>query len=215
MRRRMLSCALSGLLVLGCSRGSAPDASQNPSPSGGASSQDSNQAVPALGSATGPSPGDSFDDSKGLVELDAIALTATTGWERKPPSSTFVAAEFVLPRAAGDDADGRLTISAAGGSVEANIDRWKGQFEPQPQQAAQEEIDVAGMKVTLVDFAGDFNDQRGPFAPGELRSGYRMIAAVIPVHGQLHFIKATGPQKTIASHADAIHQFIRSARPIK
>jgi hypothetical protein len=42
-----------------------------------------------------------------------------------------------------------------------------------------------------------------------------MIAAVIPVDGQLHFIKATGPQKTIASHADAIYQFIRSARPTK
>jgi hypothetical protein len=38
-----------------------------------------------------------------------------------------------------------------------------------------------------------------------------MLAAVIPVDGQLHFIKATGPEKTIASHADAIHQFIRSA----
>jgi hypothetical protein len=39
-----------------------------------------------------------------------------------------------------------------------------------------------------------------------------MIAAVIPVNGQLPFIKATGPQKTIASHAAAIDQFIRSAR---
>jgi hypothetical protein len=192
-----------------------PDATQNASPSSGASSKDSNQAVPALDDATDPSSGDSFDNSNGLVELDAIALTAPTGWERKPPSSTFVAAEFVLPRAAGDDADGRLTVSTAGGSVEANIERWKGQFEPRPQQAAQEEIDVAGMKLTIVDFAGDFNDQRGPFGPANRRPDYRMIAAVIPVGGELHFVKATGPKNSIASHADEIHQFIRSVRPTK
>jgi hypothetical protein len=42
-----------------------------------------------------------------------------------------------------------------------------------------------------------------------------MIAAVIAVGGQLHFIKATGPQKTIASDADAIRPFIRSAKPTK
>lgn len=150
-----------------------------------------------------------------VVVLDAICLTAPATWTRKATDSSFVAAEYSLPQADGDSADGRLTISTAGGSVEANIDRWKGQFKPQPQSISQEDVDIAGLKATIVDLSGDFNDQRGPFAPGELRSGYRMIAAVIPVGGQLQFIKATGPQKTIASHADAIHQFIRSARPTK
>ena len=157
-----------------------------------------------------PRPLSGSSDSGGPVELDAITLTAPAGWQRTPPSSSFVAAEFALSRAEGDDADGRLTVSTAGGSVEANIDRWKGQFGPQAKQSPQEEIDVAGMKVTVVDFSGDFNDQRGPFAPAVERPGYRMIAAIVPVDGQLHFIKATGPQKTIASHADEIHQFIRS-----
>jgi hypothetical protein len=128
------------------------------------------------------------------------------------PSSSFVAAEFTLPRAKGDDADGRLTISTAGGTVEANIDRWKGQFSAQAQPAAQEEIDVGGMKVTLVDLSGDFSDQRGPFAPAVERPAYRMIAAIVAVEGQLHFVKATGPQKTIASHADEIHKFVRTVQ---
>jgi hypothetical protein len=39
-----------------------------------------------------------------------------------------------------------------------------------------------------------------------------MVAAIVPVDGQLHFIKATGPQKTIASHADEIRQFIRTVQ---
>jgi hypothetical protein len=149
------------------------------------------------------------------VHLDAISLTAPAGWSRKPAGSQFVTAEFSLPRADGDDADGRVTISTAGGSVEANVDRWKGQFQPQPTTAKQEVVDVAGLKATIVDYSGDFNDQRGPFAPGEKRPGYRMIAAVIPVDGKLHFVKATGPEKTIALHADTIQQFIRSVRQNK
>jgi hypothetical protein len=144
--------------------------------------------------------------------LDAITLTAPAGWQRKLASSSFVAAEFALPRVEGDDADGRLTISTAGGSVQANIDRWKGQFGPQPTATSREGIDVAGLKVTIVDLSGEFNDQRGPFAPGVKRPGYRMVGAVIPAGDQLHFIKATGPEKTIASHEGAIQKFIRSIR---
>jgi len=147
--------------------------------------------------------------------LDALKLTAPTEWTRQPAGSQFVAAEFKLSRADGDDADGRLTISSAGGTIGANIDRWKGQFQPRPKEAKEEEIDVSGLKVTIVDFSGDFNDQRGPFAPGEIRPNYRMIAAVVPINEQLHFIKATGPQKTIAAHSAAIHEFIRSAKPMK
>jgi hypothetical protein len=196
MRRTILSSALSGLLLFGCRQGSAPDTAPTPSANG----------------AAGPSSRNSSGDSAGPIELDTITLTPPAGWERKPPSSQFVVAELVLTRAAGDDADGRLTISTAGGSVEANIDRWKGQFDPQPKEMSQEEVEIAGLKVTIVDFAGEFNDQRGPFAPAALRRDYRMIAAVIPADGQLHFVKATGPKTTIAAHADEINQFIRSLR---
>jgi hypothetical protein len=150
--------------------------------------------------------------AEGVLELDALRLTAPATWKNMPASSSFVAAEYVLPRAEGDSDDGRLTISTAGGTVEANIDRWKGQFDPAPENPSQEQIDVAGLNVTIVDFSGEFNDQRGPFSPALKRPGYRMIAAVVPVDGQLHFIKATGPQKTIAQHAEAIREFIRSAR---
>ena len=213
MRRLMLSCVLPSLFVLGCRQEAAPPAATDRSQTSGMSQTESDQTRSTEGIKTAPPASNSSDSKERIVKLDAITLTAPAGWERKPASSSFVIAEFALPRVEGDDADGRLTISTAGGSVEANIDRWKGQFGPQPEAASQEDIDVAGLKVTIVDLSGNFNDQRGPFAPGELRPGYRMIAAVIPVEGQLHFIKATGPQKSIASHAAAIQQFIHSVRP--
>jgi hypothetical protein len=202
-------------LMIGCGQQAAQKSTIDHSKSADTAHVESSEAKPAEIADNVPPADKPSDTTSDPVELDAITLKAPRGWTRKPAGSQFVLAEFVVPRAEGDDADGRLTISTAGGSVEANIDRWKGQFQPQPTAAKQDVVDVAGLKVTIVDLAGDFNDQRGPFAPAERRLGYRMIAAVIPVEGQLHFIKATGPQKTIASHAAAILEIIRSARPKK
>ena len=211
MRHWLLVIAIGGLLVCGCDSESPPAAA--PSNNGA-----------AIGPHAGLTPGDagdtsaagqSFHDSDGLVTLDTIVLTAPADWQRKPPSSSFVAAEFALPGAEGDETDARLTVSTAGGSVEANVDRWKTQFDPLTEEKQAETVDVAGLSVTIIDLSGDFNDARGPFAPAVQRPDYRLIGAIVPIDGQLHFVKATGPQKTMAAHADAIHRFIQSVRPVQ
>jgi hypothetical protein len=142
--------------------------------------------------------------------VGAIQLKGPDGWTRKQPRSQFVAAEFALPKAEGDESDGRLTLSLAGGSVEENVKRWRGQFGGKPEKDSQQELDIAGFKVTVVDFIGTFADQPGPFAPAVERPGYRMLAAIVPVGEQLHFIKAYGPQKTMADHEDAFHAFLQT-----
>jgi hypothetical protein len=163
-----------------------------------------------------PPPGNSAPQTPGgsdaVVELEAITLTAPADWTRTAPASTLVAAEFVLPRAAGDNEDGRITVSSAGGGVNANIDRWKGQFAPLRREAMPEVADVAGFTVTLVDYSGDFDNRRGPFAPPDLRPNYRMISAIIPVDAALYFVKATGPENTMATRAEEIRAFVRSLK---
>ena len=96
------------------------------------------------------------------MELDAITLTAPEGWGRKPTSSGFLLAEFTLPRADGDDWDGRLTVSSAGGDIEANIDRWRGQFGGKPSNETRRKIEADGLEIAIVDLSGDYSDQRGP-----------------------------------------------------
>jgi hypothetical protein len=212
MRRWLLLIAIGGLLNSGCySESPSTTASSN---NGSAKGDPHADLTPADGVAESAA-GQSLDDSGGPVALDAMVLTTPAGWQRKRPSSSFVVAELALPHAEGDDDDARLTVSTAGGSVEANVDRWKTQFDPLTEEKPLETIDVAGMSVTLVDLSGDFNDARGPFAPAVQRPGYRMIAAIVPIEGQLHFIKATGPKKTMATHAEAIQEFIRSVRPVR
>jgi hypothetical protein len=212
MRRGLFLCTLSGLLLLGCDQNTRPKAARAVPGRTGNSAQQASNHNPQGSTFRSGGTEESIDKSGGEVRLDAITLTAPSGWGRKRTESSFIEAEFMLPRAQGDDADGRLTISSAGGTVEANIDRWKGQFGGSPKNARQEQIDAGGVSVTLVDFSGDFNDQRGPFAPPVNRPGYRMIAAIIPVNGQLHFVKATGPQKTIEAHAEEFKAFVRSIK---
>ncbi|MBC8871448.1 MAG: hypothetical protein H8E44_18650 [Planctomycetes bacterium] len=55
--------------------------------------------------------------------------------------SAMIQAEFALPKAEGDVRDGRLTVVKAGGSIDANIRRWRHQFEELKEKPV-EEIDV-------------------------------------------------------------------------
>jgi hypothetical protein len=160
--------------------------------------------MPAVAAAEGPPP------EGGDLDLGTIRLKAPDSWKRQQPRSGFVAAEFLLPRAEGDSADGRLTISTAGGSVTANIDRWRGQFGGKPDKESKDEVPIAGSTVTVVDFTGTFLDQPGPFAPGVKREGYRMLGAIIPVGDQLHFVKAYGPDKTMAAQVSAFQAFLKT-----
>jgi hypothetical protein len=146
------------------------------------------------------------------VELGKITLSAPEGWNRRQPSSSFVLAEFYLPGGGDSAKDGRLTVSAAGGDIESNIERWRTQFGGKPEKESRRNIEAGGFEVALVDFSGEFSDQRGPFAPVSKQPGARMLAAIIPVEGELFFVKAVGPEETIATHEDKILAFVESVK---
>jgi hypothetical protein len=105
----------------------------------------------------------------------------------------------------------------AGGSVEANIERWYGQF-AQPDggstkdKASTKKLNVSGSAVTLVDVSGTYKDMPGgPFAGGQAvdRPDYRMLAAIVetPEKGS-YFLKFYGPGPTVAKHADGFRQMV-------
>jgi hypothetical protein len=149
------------------------------------------------------------------VDLDEVRLTAPSAWVRKAPRVGFIRAEFALPRAEGDPADGRLTVSVAGGSIKENVDRWRLQFAGKPEKEAQETLKVDGIEVTLVDFSGTYSDQMGMSAPAVERSGYRMLGAILDIGGQLCFVKAYGPAKTMAARTAEFRTFMQSLKAKK
>jgi hypothetical protein len=150
-----------------------------------------------------------------------FSLAAPADWKRVPPKSRIVETEFEIP-GAGDAAAGRMTVMGAGGTVEANIDRWCGQFS-QPDgsdtkdKTSTKTLKMAGCTVTLVDIPGTYKDMPGgPFAGGKTieRPDYRMLAAIIesPEAGS-YFLKLYGPAATIAQHADGFRKMIEGLVP--
>jgi hypothetical protein len=153
-------------------------------------------------------------ENNGKLDLDTVHWTVPKSWIRKTPKSMFLQAEYGIPKAAGDKDDGRLTISSAGGSVDENIARWKGQFSKKLDKESRETVDAGGVKFTLVDLTGTFDDSRGMMGPSVTRPDYRMLGAIfqIPNEGSLHFIKCYGPKKTITARADEIKEFLSSLK---
>ncbi len=149
------------------------------------------------------------------VDLGEARLTAPAAWIRNAPRVDFIRAEFALPRADGDPADGRITVSVARGGIKDNIERWRSQFGGKPEKESQEKIRVEGVEMTLVDFSGTYQDQMGPFAPGVDRSNYRMLGAIFELGGELHFVKAYGPAKTMEARAPEFRAFVQSLKPAK
>ena len=155
-------------------------------------------------------------EAKGkTVELGKFKITAPAEWKQQQPKSRILAYEFSAPAAEGDKTDGRMTVMAAGGSVEDNINRWYGQF-TQPDggstkdKAKVEKRTIAGQEVHIVDLSGTFKDQAGPFAPAVEREKYRMLAAIIVTEEANFFVKFYGPQRTIAEEEKAFRGMINS-----
>lgn len=156
-----------------------------------------------------PAAGRVIDDP--LVSLPAAELTAPKEWVRKEPGSSFVLAEFSLPHAEGDENDGRLTVSIAGGTISSNIDRWRGQFADKKSDS-ERTVEAGGVKISVVDITGLFHESRGMMGPSTDRPNYRMLGAIFDVDGQMHFIKAYGPVKTMAKWEGGFDAFLKSLK---
>ena len=76
---------------------------------------------------------------------DQLTLQAPEAWVRKEPKAKIVEHEFAITAAAGDETPGRVIMMSAGGSVQANMDRWVGQFTQAAGAAADtRQKEVAG-----------------------------------------------------------------------
>ena len=96
-----------------------------------------------------------------------------------------------------------------GGSVEANIDRWIGQFQQTKDTAKRETRTIHGLKVTTVDVSGAYTGMGGPSAPkGPPKQGYRLLGAVVEGPQGSVFMKFTGPAETVTRNQNAFEKML-------
>jgi len=101
-----------------------------------------------------------------------------------------------------------------GGSIEANVERWKGQFrqpDGKPVDVKAAKRTIHGMAVTTLNISGDYSGMGGPMAAEKsVKSGYRLLGAIVEGPGGNIFLKFTGPTKTIAANQKKFEQLLES-----
>src|SRR5580658_2991462 len=153
--------------------------------------------------------------------VDGLKYSAPAKWSLEPDRPMRVAT-YKVPAAAGDPEAGECGVfffgAGQGGSVQANLDRWTGQFQTpggqpigSPKTAKQT---IAGFSVTTVDISGTYMQTSGPMmAAKQAKPNYRMIAAVIEGKQGPLFIKLTGPKKTVAAAEADFQSLLKSIKP--
>ena len=166
------------------------------------------------------------------VLLTALPLLAAAGaglkWavpENWPAQSQrpMRLATYTVPAAKGDRDAGEFAVfyfgQGQGGTVDANLDRWIGQFtqsdgRPSKDAAKIEHGNIHGLKVTTVDVSGTYNGMGGPMQPvGKPAPGYRLLGAIIEGPEGLVFFKLTGAVKTVTENENQYHKILASLTP--
>ena len=150
-----------------------------------------------------------------------VKMLAPAAWKKIKPKINFIEAEFQIAPVEGDKNNGRLTVMAAGGSVQQNIDRWIGQFKQSDgtttkSKTKSEKMEVNGMPVHMVDISGNYMEgMGGPFGPKTERVDYRMLGAIIETANDgRYFVKLYGPKKTIDKQAANFKKMIQSIKVV-
>jgi hypothetical protein len=127
------------------------------------------------------------------------------------------AATYSITPAPGDRGVAECVVNyfgpGQGGSIEANVERWKGQVlgaDGKPAAAKVTTRNVRGIRITVVDSSGSYTGMGGPMAAGKPVSGYRLLGAIAEGPGGNVFFKLTGPDKTIAAEQSRFEQLLSS-----
>ncbi len=147
-----------------------------------------------------------------------VRWNAPAGWKSEAQRPMRLATYSIAPNA---ECGVYFFGAGQGGSVEANLDRWIGQFlqaDGKPSKAAAKiaKRTIHGWPVTTVDVSGAYTGMGGPAAqPGPAMPAYRMLGAIVEGPQGSIFIKFTGPAKTVAANQPAFDKMLASLAPVR
>jgi hypothetical protein len=167
------------------------------------------QAAPSL---PPPPPGAGRGD-------DALVWDAPSSWIEEPPTSSMRRAQY---RAEGPGGPAELVVyyfgPGQGGSPEANVRRWAGQFSipdgSSPLDAMEsEQLDVRGIPVTVMEISGTYGGGAMMGGPRpEPKPDYTMFGAIAEGPDSNWFFKFVGPTATMEEERARFRALIESLR---
>jgi hypothetical protein len=146
-----------------------------------------------------------------------LKYSAPADWVSEQPTTSMRQAQYRLPKVQGDPEDAEVIVyyfQGGGGGVQANIDRWIGQFtkadgSPATDAAKTSKRQVHGIPLTVVDVSGTYAAGMGPMiSETKSKPDFRMLAAVAEASSGPWFIKFSGPAKTVAKWEASFQTFL-------
>lgn len=134
------------------------------------------------------------------IETEGIRFEVPAAWKPIQPKSQMRKAQIQIAASTGDKEPADLSLyvfPGDAGGIDANIERWRGQFsddEGDTPAAETERIKAKNAEVTRVELAGTFKD---PFAPGGPKEGFRLLGAIVISDQNGYYFKMVGPDKTV------------------
>ncbi len=143
-------------------------------------------------------------------QVGSFSFDRPEGWQWVVPSSSMRKAQLAVPGK--DSPAAEVTFfhfgAGQGGGVQANVDRWFGQFQ---EATSGQEREMSGKTpLTIVRARGTFQSGM-PGGPTTPLSGYALLGAILESPEGDVFVKMTGPAATVDSAAEAFLAMVRKA----
>ena len=146
------------------------------------------------------------------AEPGALEWKAPARWQLVPNTSTMRIATYRLPHAPGDTADAEMSVTRAGGSPDANAQRWIGQFADDGTKSSKRTTRRIGLlDVSVVEVQGTYSGGMGK--EGASQTGWALLGAIVPVGDTAYFFKLTGSAKSVLAARAEFDALVGSLSP--
>jgi len=142
-------------------------------------------------------------DASGWRVFDGIRFNIPKDWEE-------VEARMVDSKYAVQTADGRIevTLTAMGGGIDANLNRWVKQMQQGPGDSVDEDVlTLDGVEAKLIDVRGTFSQ----VSSQNSTSNSRLIGVALPISPRDFYVKLTGPRDAVAAYHETFRAFLKTA----
>ena len=140
-------------------------------------------------------------------EAPAIVWKMPSGWQEQPNPNAMRLATYRAPGGV------EVSVSRAGGSTDANIQRWIAQFDDVGRDARTEKS-VHGVHVVAVDVTGTYVGSGMMMGPDSAaRPGWAMVGAIVEGQGLPYFFKMMGPAAAVLAAHPAFDRLVDGISP--
>ena len=160
----------------------------------------------------------SASTAQATVTLLEYQATVPSGWTPAPPSSSMRLAQYTISAADGSSAAEVVVYyfgKSQGGTVEANLQRWKGQFSMPDGSPAYENVtrdSTGAFPVTVAEYRGTYARGIGAGDEAAAKPGQSLVAVIAETPRGTLFFQLFGATAAVTPQRDVLVSFVKSLK---